>query len=59
MLLQWFLRILLSATLGIFLLMVVLYVGKRQLRMTGAFNTPSMRFEFRLLDMREFDGEPG
>ncbi len=38
--------------------MVVLYVGKRPLRVTGAFTTPSMRFEFRLLDMREFDGEP-
>ncbi len=44
--------------LGAHVEMVVLYVGKRPLRMLGAFTTPSMRFEFRLLDMREFDGEP-
>ena len=44
--------------LGAHVEMVVLYVGKRPLRMTGAFTTRSMRFEFRLLDMREFDGEP-
>jgi len=38
--------------------MVVLYVGREPLRMTSRFQTPSMLFEYRLLDIREFDGEP-
>lgn len=38
--------------------MVVLYVGKEPLRMAPRFQTPSMRFDYRLLDIREFDGEP-
>ena len=38
--------------------MVVLYVGREPLRMAPRFQTPSMLFEYRLLDIREFDGEP-
>jgi hypothetical protein len=37
---------------------VVLYVGREPLRMSPVFETPSMRYAFRLLDMREVDGEP-
>jgi hypothetical protein len=44
--------------LGVSVEMVVLYVGKRPLRMADEFATPSMRFHFRLLDIRQFDGEP-
>ena len=38
--------------------MAVLYVGKDPLRMSSRFETPSMHFEFRLVDIREFEGEP-
>ena len=38
--------------------MVVLYVGKRPLAMKPIFSTPSLTFTFRLIDIREFDGEP-
>ena len=38
--------------------MVVLYVGKRPLAMSPIFSTPSLTFTFRLIDIREFDGEP-
>jgi hypothetical protein len=44
--------------LGVPVEMVVLYVGKEPLRMKGEFRTPWMRFRYRLLDIREFDGEP-
>ncbi|MBL8233710.1 MAG: hypothetical protein JNL98_34755 [Bryobacterales bacterium] len=37
---------------------VMLYASAAPLRMSNAFETPSMRYEFRLLNMREFDGEP-
>ena len=38
--------------------MVVLYVGRRPLAMKPIFSTPSLTFTFRLIDIREFDGEP-
>lgn len=38
--------------------MVVLYVGKQPLRMKSGFHTGSLGFRFRLLDIRDFDGEP-
>lgn len=38
--------------------MVVLDVGKSPLRMKGVFSTSSLQFRFKLLDIREFDGEP-
>jgi len=37
---------------------VVLYVGREPLKMRPVFETPSMRYEFQLLDMHEVDGEP-
>jgi hypothetical protein len=37
---------------------VVLYVGREPLRMLPVFETPSVRYEFQLLDMRDVDGEP-
>ena len=37
---------------------VVLYVGREPLTMLPVFETPSMRYEFQLLDMHEVDGEP-
>ncbi|HKE24118.1 MAG TPA: hypothetical protein VKB88_17250 [Bryobacteraceae bacterium] len=37
---------------------VVLYVGREPLAMLPVFETPSMRYEFQLLDMHEVDGEP-
>lgn len=37
--------------------MVVLYVGREPLRMPAVFQTRSMRFQFRMIDAREFDGE--
>jgi hypothetical protein len=38
--------------------MVVLYIGKEPLRMEGVFKTPSMDYGFRMLDIRDFEGEP-
>jgi hypothetical protein len=37
---------------------VVLYVGREPLRMAPVFETPAMRYEFQLLDIRDVDGEP-
>jgi hypothetical protein len=37
---------------------VVLYIGQEPLTMRPVFETPSMRYEFQLLDMHEVDGEP-
>ena len=37
---------------------VVLYVGEAPLRVKTQFKTAAMRFEFRLLNIRDFDGEP-
>ncbi len=37
---------------------IVLYVGREPLRMKPVFETPSMRYEFEILDLRTFDGEP-
>lgn len=37
---------------------IVLYIGREPLRMRPVFETPTMRYEFQLLDMRDFDGEP-
>ena len=38
---------------------VVLYVGQERLSRAGAqFKTQAMQFQFRLLDIRDFDGEP-
>lgn len=37
---------------------VVLYVGKEPLRMKPVFKTKKLTFEFRILDIRDFDGEP-
>jgi hypothetical protein len=37
---------------------VVLYVGPEPLCMRPVFETPTMRYEFQLLDIREVDGEP-
>jgi len=38
--------------------MIVLYAGRDPLRMPSEFRTRSMHFQFRLIDVREFDGEP-
>ena len=37
---------------------VMLYVGKAPLRMPPVYETPSMRYEFQILDISTFDGEP-
>jgi hypothetical protein len=37
---------------------IVLYVGPEPLRMQPVFETPAMRYEFQLLDIRDVDGEP-
>jgi hypothetical protein len=37
---------------------IVLYMGREPLRMRPVFETPAMRYEFQLLDIREVDGEP-
>jgi hypothetical protein len=37
---------------------IMLYVGREPLRMRPVFETPTMRYEFRLLDIRDVDGEP-
>jgi hypothetical protein len=36
---------------------VVLYLGKEALRMRSVIETPSMRFQFRLIDIGELDGD--
>jgi hypothetical protein len=36
---------------------VVLYLGKEPLRMRSVIETPSMRFQFRLIDIGEVDGD--
>ncbi len=38
--------------------MVVLYLGDRPMRVAPAFVTPSMNFQYRLIDIRSFEGEP-
>jgi hypothetical protein len=37
---------------------ILLYAGQEPLRMEPVFETPSLRYEFQILDMRTFDGEP-
>ena len=37
---------------------VVLYVGNEPVRVPVLFLTPTMKFEFRLIDIRDFEGEP-
>jgi len=37
---------------------VLLYIGREPLRMRSVFETPTMRYEFQLLDIREVDSEP-
>ena len=37
---------------------IVLYIGREPMRMRPVFQTPTMRYEYQLLDMREVDGEP-
>jgi hypothetical protein len=37
---------------------IVLYIGREPMRMRPLFETPTMRYEFQLLDIREVDGEP-
>jgi hypothetical protein len=37
---------------------IVLYIGREPLRMQPVFETPAMRYEFQLLDIRDVDGEP-
>ena len=37
---------------------ILLYVGREPLRMSPVWETPSMRHEFVILDIRDFDGEP-
>ena len=37
---------------------VVLYVGQDKLGARARFHTPAMRYQFRLIDIREFDGDP-
>lgn len=44
--------------LGEHVTQVVLYVGREPLRMAPRWQTPSLQFEFTILDIREFDGEP-
>ena len=38
--------------------MAVLYVGKKPLKANAFFKTKSMQFDFELLDIRDFEGEP-
>src|ERR1019366_5262932 len=37
---------------------VLLFASRRPLNMSPVFETPSMRFEFRILDLRTWGGEP-
>ena len=37
---------------------IVLYIWREPMRMRPVFETPGMRYEFQLLDIREVDGEP-
>ena len=37
---------------------VLLFASRRPLTMSPVFETPSMRFEFRILDLKTWDGEP-
>jgi hypothetical protein len=36
---------------------IVLYIGREPMRLRPLFETPTMRYEFQLLDIREADGE--
>ena len=44
--------------LGVHVEQIVLYVGPEPLRMQPVFETPTMRYEYQSLDIREVDGEP-
>src|SRR4051812_40889340 len=34
----------------------LVYVGREKLRMSGSFKSPTLRFRFRVVDLRELDG---
>ena len=37
---------------------VAVYIGREKLRMKAAFETPSLQFQFEMMDVRELDPEP-
>jgi len=37
---------------------VLLYAGQRPLTMSPVFQTPSMHYEYQILDLKTWDGEP-